>query len=267
MLKQNYKVLIKGAGDLATGIACRLFESGFSVLMTEIENPTSIRRTVAFSEAVYSDSAYVEGINAVLCSDILECETALKRGNIALIVDKNASVKDLWKPDVIVDAILAKKNLGLSISDAPITIGVGPGFFAQKDCHCVIESQRGHYLGKCLYYGSAEANTGVPGNIGGYSLERLLKAPSAGVFHSKLSIGDYVNKGDIVAYVDQNPVFATIDGILRGILMNGLKVHYNMKIGDIDPRSEKKHCFSISDKARSISGGVLEAILKLGKNI
>jgi len=267
MLKQNYKVLIKGAGDLATGIACRLFESGFSVLMTEIEYPTSIRRTVAFSEAVYMGTASVENINAILCADVSECNSVIKNGNIGLIVDKNASIKDSWQPDIIVDAILAKKNLGLSISDAAVTIGVGPGFFAQKDCHCVIESQRGHYLGKCIYYGSAEENTGVPGNIGGYSTERLLKSPSDGFFHSDLNIGDYVKKGDIVAYVEENPVFAAIDGSLRGLLMNGLQVHSNMKIGDIDPRSEKKHCFSVSDKARSIGGGVLEAILKLGKKL
>lgn len=267
MLKRNYKVLIKGGGDLATGIACRLFECGFSVLITEIEKPTTIRRTVAFSEAVYKKSASVEDIVAVLCSDIIECETALKNGNIPLIIDSTAAIKNLWQPDIIVDAILAKKNLGLAISDAPLTIGIGPGFFAQKDCHCVIESQRGHNLGRCIYYGSAEANTGVPGDIGGHSLERLLKSPSAGIFHSKLSIGDYVKKGEIVAYVDNSPVVAAIDGILRGLLMNDLKVDYNMKIGDIDPRSEKEHCYSVSDKARSIGGGVLEAILKLGRNI
>lgn len=267
MLKRDFKVLIKGSGDLASGIACRLFESGFSIIMTEIPNPTAIRRTVAFSEAVYFGKSSVEGIQAVLCKNIEECETVLSQSKIAVVIDENASIKDEWHPDIIVDAILAKVNLGMKIDDAPITIGVGPGFTAKKDCHCVIESQRGHYLGSCIYEGSAAPNTGVPGNIGGYTMERVIKSPAEGVFKEVNHVGDYVKKDDIIAYVDQVPVFATIDGILRGQLKDGLHVHLGMKIGDIDPRAEQKHCFSVSDKARSIGGGVLEAIMKLGKSL
>ncbi|MGL5256528.1 MAG: selenium-dependent molybdenum cofactor biosynthesis protein YqeB [Proteocatella sp.] len=267
MLKRDFKVLIKGSGDLATGVACRLFESGFSIIMTEIPNPTAIRRTVAFSEAVYNGRASVEGIEAVLCNNLSECKTVLSTNKIAVVIDETASIKDQWEPDIIVDAILAKVNLGMRIDDAPITIGVGPGFTAQKDCHCVVESQRGHYLGKCIYEGSAAPNTGIPGNIGGYAIERVIKSPAEGIFKEVNHVGDYVKKDDVIAYVNEVPVLATIDGILRGQLKSGLNVHLGMKIGDIDPRAEQKHCFSVSDKARSIGGGVLEAIMKLGKDL
>ena len=265
IFNRSYKVLIKGAGDIASGIACRLFECGFQIIMTEIPEPTAIRRTVSFCEAVYDKSVRLEGICAVLCNDSDECNTALNDGNICVLIDEHASIISDWKPDIIIDAILAKRNLGLNINDAPVTIGVGPGFCAESDCDCVIESQRGHDLGRCIYFGSAAPNTGIPGEVGGYSSERVIKSPSDGIYREIFHIGDYVNKDDIIAYADDVPVRATISGILRGQLRGGLRVHAGMKVADIDPRAEKSHCFSISDKARSIGGSALEAILKLGR--
>ena len=173
------KVLIRGAGDLASGIACRLHQCGFSIVMTDLAVPTAVRRTVAFSRAVYEQTAEIEASTAVLCRTIGEVESALRQDQIAVMVDPEAEIQKIWKPDVVVDAILAKRNLGTSMQDAPVVIGVGPGFTAGEDCHCVIETKRGHYLGRCIYRGSAIPNSGVPGNIGGYTTERLLRAPCA----------------------------------------------------------------------------------------
>ncbi len=242
-------VLIKGAGDLATGIAYRLKKSGFDIVMTEIDNPTTVRRTVAFSQAIFDNEIEIEGIKGIKVNNINEIHKEIKKGNI-------------------VDAIIAKKNLGTSINDAPIVIGVGPGFEAKKDCHLVIETKRGHYLGKVIEEGSAIPNTGIPGNIGGYTKERIIRASSNGKIKPVVKIGDYVKKGEVVAYIDDVEVLAEIDGIVRGMLQEGIEVFKGMKSGDIDPRCEKDHCFTISDKARSIGGGVLEAIMYMNsKNL
>lgn len=256
-------VLIKGAGDLATGVAHRLKKCGFDIIMTEISEPTTVRRTVAFSQAVYDNNVEVEDIKATLVSEVEEAKKVTKQGNIAVIVDEKAEIIKELKPDVVVDAIIAKENLGTNIDDAPIVIALGPGFMAGIDCHCVIETQRGHYLGKAIYNGSAIPNSGVPGDIGGYTNERIIRATSDGKILPVSKIGDYVKKGDIVAYVDRIPISAEISGIVRGMLQKDVSVFRGMKSGDIDPRCEKNHCFTISDKARSIGGGVLEAILYL----
>lgn len=257
-------ILIKGAGDLATGIAHRLKKCGFNIVMTEISEPTMVRRTVAFSQAVYDKEVEVEGIKAVLASKKDDISKIIKDGNIAIVVDEEAKIVDEIKPNIIIDAIIAKKNLGTHIDDAKIVIGVGPGFTAGVDCHCVVETKRGHYLGKTIYNGSAIPNTGVPGDIGGYTKERIIRATDDGKILPIVNIGDYVEKGDIVAYINETPIFAEINGIVRGMLQKDVKVFKGMKSGDIDPRCEKDHCFTISDKARSIGGGVLEAILYLG---
>ena len=254
-------VLIKGAGDLATGIAYRLKKSGFDIVMTEIDNPTTVRRTVAFSQAIFDNEIEIEGIKGIKVNNINEIHKEIKKGNIPIIIDKKANIIKELKPKVIVDAIIAKKNLGTSIDDASIVIGVGPGFEAKKDCHLVIETKRGHYLGKVIEEGSAIPNTGVPGNIGGYTKERIIRASSNGKIRPIVKIGDYVKKGEVVAYIDDVEVLAEIDGIVRGMLQEGIEVFKGMKSGDIDPRCEKNHCFTISDKARSIGGGVLEAIM------
>lgn len=255
------RVLIKGSGDLASGIALRLHRAGFRILMTDIAVPTTVRRTVAFSPAVYQGRMQVEDVTGVLCDSVKVAETEIQKGNIAIMVDEKAECIHEFQPDVVVDAILAKRNLGTKITDAPFVVGVGPGFTAGEDCHCVVETKRGHYLGRCIWKGSAIPNTGIPGLIGGYGLERLIKAPVDGIFKGDVKIGAEVKKGDVVGHVNGVPVLAQIDGVVRGLLQDGVEVTAGMKSGDVDPRCDVAHCFTVSDKASSIGGGVLEAIL------
>ena len=257
-------ILIKGAGDIATGIAVRLKNSGMQGVMTEIAIPTTVRRSVAFSRAVYEGSAVVENITARLVLDFAQIPAVLQRDEIPVLIDPRCKVLKSIDFDVVVDSILAKKNLSTDPTQAPVVIGVGPGFSVPQDCHCVIETQRGHDLGRCIYQGCAAKNTGIPGEIGGYTVERLLRAPCDGIFHPILAIGDIVKVGQTVAMVNDQPVTAQIDGIVRGLLQDNVPVKAGMKSGDIDPRGCYEHCFTVSDKARAVGGGVLEAILHLG---
>jgi len=254
-------ILIKGAGDLASGIALRLHHAGLDIVMTEIAAPLSVRRTVSFSQAVYNGYAQVEDVKARLAKNGDEAADVFLKREIAVLTDPAAAIVKVLKPTVLVDAIMAKKNTGTAISDAPLVIGIGPGFCAGLDCQAVIETQRGHSLGRVITKGSALPNTGVPGDIGGYSSERLLRSPADGVFRALASIGDNVKKGDTVAIVNEIPLKAGIDGMLRGLLPSGIFVKHGMKAGDIDPRAERSLCFTVSDKALAIGGGVLEAIL------
>lgn len=255
------RVWIRGAGDLATGIALKFFRSGFKVVMSDISSPTTVRRTVAFSPAIYLGETEVEGVRARLCKDIKMIDEI--KDVIPVIVDPDGDIMREYAPDVIVDAIIAKKNLGTRISDAKIVIGVGPGFVAGKDCHAVVETQRGHNLGRVLWEGSAVKNTGVPGNIGGYTVERIIRATADGKFKPEVNIGDSVNAGDLVAYAGKEPIYAGIKGVVRGLLQEGVEVTFGMKSGDIDPRAKREYCFSVSDKANAIGGGVLEAVLNI----
>lgn len=255
------KIWIRGAGDLATGIALRLYRSGFDIIMSDIPVPTTVRRTVAFSPAVYTGETQVEGITGKLCENISMIDTVIESGCIPVIVDPSGEIMKEYKPDIIVDAIIAKTNIGTKITDADIVIGVGPGFEAGVDCHAVVETKRGHNLGRVIWSGSAYPNTGVPGNTGGYTVERIIRATADGVFSAKVNIGDFVKAGNLLAYCDETPVYANIDGIVRGLLQDGVKVKKGMKSGDVDPRAEREYCFSVSDKASAIGGGVLEAIL------
>lgn len=257
-------ILIKGAGDIATGIAVRLKNAGIQVVMTEIAIPTTVRRSVAFSRAVYEGSAVVENITAKLVLDFAQIPAVLQQDEIPVLIDPRCEVLKSIHFDAVVDSILAKKNLSTDPTQAPVVIGVGPGFSVPQDCHCVIETQRGHDLGRCIYQGCAAKNTGIPGEIGGYTVERLLRAPCDGIFHPILAIGDIVKAGQTVAMVDDQPVTAQIDGIVRGLLQDNVPVKAGMKSGDIDPRGCYEHCFTVSDKARAVGGGVLEAILHLG---
>ena len=255
-------VLIRGAGEMASGVAHRLHQSHFKICMTEISHPLAVRREVTFSEAIYEGEKKVEGIRARLISKPEEIESAWKGGEIPILVDPDGKkARNFLKPDVLIDAIMAKKNLGTQISDAPLVIGLGPGFSAGKDVHIVLETNRGHNLGKIILNGAAEPDTGIPGEIGGYTIERLLRTMKKGIFHPQKSIGERVNKGSVVAVVDDFPVIAKISGVVRGLLREGVEVKKGMKVGDIDPRGKREHCFTISDKARAIGGGVLEAIL------
>jgi xanthine dehydrogenase accessory factor len=256
-------VIIKGAGDLATGVAHRLYHCGFAILMLEMPKPTVIRRTVAFAEAIYEGECTVEGVCALCAHDVDDAAKISRHGQIAVLADPQWSAIGKCKPLAVVDAIVAKRNMGTVIFDAPVTIGLGPGFTAGLDVMAVIETQRGHDLGKVIYQGSAAPNTGNPGEIGGYSKERLLRAPGEGLFQSRKQIGDFVASGEIVARVGALEVAASVNGVLRGILRSGIHVPAGFKIGDIDPRGIREYCFTISDKARSVAGGVLEAILHL----
>ena len=313
IIKNNLLIICRGAGDLATGIIHRLHRAGHRVIALETDYPAAIRRQVSFCEAVYDGSAAVEGVTARLVPVLTDTETyteidaeidaesatetysgindtpaahiasekwdrsaieaVLEAGEVPLLIDPTGESIALLKPDVVVDAIIAKKNLGTTIDMAPLVIGVGPGFTAGHDVHLVIESMRGHNLARIITDGMAQPNTGVPGNIAGFTSERVIHAPAAGYIHDVRKIGDIVQKGDEIAriYPDKKsydnalseyvPVNATITGIIRGLIREGYYFKKGFKIADIDPReSELTNCFTISDKARSIAGSVLEAV-------
>lgn len=262
-----YTVLIKGGGDLATAVAHKLFKVGFPVVITELDKPMMVRRNVSFANCVYEKEWTVEGVTSVLVDDENEIEAVIRDGKIPLIVDPLCHIRDKIKPAVIVDAKLAKKNTGTCLADAPIVTGLGPGFEAGKDVHLVVETQRGHNLGKLIFKGQAESNTGIPGEIMGYSKERLIRASSSGYVENHLQIGSIVEMGDIICFVDGKPQISCIGGIVRGLIHEGILVEKNEKIGDIDPRGIREYCNTISDKGRNIAGGVLEGILILMKQM
>ncbi|MBE6990545.1 MAG: EF2563 family selenium-dependent molybdenum hydroxylase system protein [Ruminococcaceae bacterium] len=253
--------LIRGAGDLASGVAMRLWRSGFSVVMTDLEYPTAIRRTVAFSEAIVRGEHTVEEVTARRAHGADEALALLAQGILPVLVDPECICRRVLQPDALVDAILAKRNLGTRITDAPIVVGVGPGFTAGRDCHAAVETMRGHTLGRVIYQGSPLPNTAIPGYVGGFAGERVLRAPADGPFVGIRQIGDMVAVGDVVGYVDGQPMACTIGGVLRGLLADGVMTHRGMKAGDVDPRGQAKYCYTCSDKALSIGGGVLEAIM------
>jgi len=256
-------VVIRGAGDIATGIALRLWRAHIQVVMTDLEHPTAIRRTVCFSQAIPHGETTVEDVTAKRAENPAQALAWLGQGVIPVLADPQGACIPILKPDGVVDAILAKKNLGTRMTDAQVVVGVGPGFTAGEDCHAVVETMRGHYLGRVIYNGSAQPNTGLPGLIGGFAGERVLRAPADGLFHQLREIGDQVKEGDTVAAVDGQPMVCTLTGVLRGILPEGTPVFKGMKAGDIDPRCELKHCYCASDKALAVGGGVLEALLAL----
>ncbi len=258
----SVRVIVRGGGDLASGVAWRLHQSGFKVVITEISEPLAVRRKVSFCEAVYDGQSVVEGVKAILLKGPEEVDRAWAQGFIPVLVDPGAVSRHSIKPEVIVDAILAKKNLGTSAGDAPLVVALGPGFEVGKDAHFVVETNRGHSLGRLLTSGSAEPNTGVPGPVQGVSSDRVLRAPASGPWRNVLDIGDPVKKGDVVGTVQGKALYATIDGVLRGLIRPGITVSKGLKIGDIDPRGHKVFCFTISEKALAIAGGVLEAILR-----
>lgn len=261
-------ILVRGGGDLATGTIYKLKKSGFPVLVLEVPKPSAIRRNVSFSEAVYQGCQTVEDMTCYLAHSVQEAEQLLQENKLTVLVDPAGASIPTWQPLAVVDAILAKKNLGTRRDMAPITIGLGPGFTAGEDVDAVIETKRGHHLGRVIWNGSAAHNTGIPGIIGGYGKERVIHCPATGVLRTVKKITDTVSKGSCIAVVETEngtvPVVATLDGLLRGLIRDGYPVKVGLKIADIDPRiDEYTNCFTISDKARCIAGGVLEAILQL----
>lgn len=256
-------IVVRGGGDIATGTIHRLWRCGFPVLVLECSRPSAIRRKVAFCEAVYDGSAEVEGAVCRCIEDVQRWQSVWENGEIPLLIDETGRSISELQPFAVVDAILAKKNLGTTRDMASMTIGLGPGFTAGADVDYVIETMRGHDLGRIIRQGTALPNTGIPGEIKGYGRERVIHAPAAGTLQGRAKIGDFVMKGQVIAGIDNTPVEASLTGILRGLIRDGFQVSAGMKIADIDPReSEQKNCFTISDKARCIAGSVLELIVR-----
>jgi len=256
-------VCIKGGGDIASGVAWRLHHCGFRVFITELDHPLAVRRKVAFCEAVYDGNAWVQGVEAILVRDPAEVPSVWDLKKIPLFVDPSCESRQTIKPDVLVDAILAKKNLGTSIHDADLVIALGPGFGAGKDVHFAVETNRGHNLGRLLTQGSADADTGIPAPVQGITMDRVFRAPSDGLWMNRKDIGDLVKKGDPLGAVKDLPVKAGIDGVIRGMIRPGIRVEEGLKIGDIDPRGRIEYCYTVSEKALAIGGGVLEGILRV----
>ncbi len=258
----DLKVLVKGGGDIASGVIHTLARSHFKVCIAELPNPRAIRREVAFSDAVYDGEKEVEEVVAKLISSPDGIAQTWKDGKVPIFVDPKHELKNILKPDILIDATMAKKNSGTKISDAPLVIGLGPGFKAGTDVRIVIETNRGHNLGRVIRRGEAESNTGIPGKIAGVTVDRVLRSPKAGRLSTDKQIGDYIKAGEVAATVDSTPIKARITGIIRGLLRDGTTVSGGMKVGDVDPRGIKDYCYSISDKSKAIAGGVLEAILE-----
>jgi xanthine dehydrogenase accessory factor len=255
-------IVIRGAGEMATGVAHRLASCHFKVCMTETSNPQAVRREVAFSEAIFDSEKEVEGMTAKRVDSPHQIHDVWKEEKIPILTDPEATIKDFIKPDVLIDATLAKKNLGTKMTDAPLVIGLGPGFHAGRDVHLVIETNRGHNLGRIISNGEAEPNTGIPGSIDGYAEGRVIRAPKDGKFKTLIKIGEGVMADGNVGMIGDVEVRSRIAGVLRGLLRDGTEVWKGMKLGDVDPRGIKAHCYTISDKARTISGGVLQTILE-----
>lgn len=264
----NQLVIVRGGGDIATGTIYKLVKCGFRVLVLEVEKPSAIRRNVAFSEAVYRGTWQVEDMTCYLAKTKEEAISFLQEGELTVLIDPNGESIEQFKPIAVVDAILAKKNLGTHKQMAPVTIALGPGFTAGEDVHAVIETMRGHSLGRVIYEGQAIANTGVPGMIAGYAKERVIHSPAEGILHNVKQVTDLVKQGEVIATIETTEgvveVKATINGLLRGLIRDGYPVTEGFKIADIDPRKQEyENCFTISDKARCIAGGVVEALLYL----
>lgn len=259
----DLSIVMKSAGEIGSGIACRLYRSNFKkIILLDIERPLAVRRNVSFCEAVYDGEKTVEGITAVKINDAADVPRIWEQGKIPILVDPEGLYIQQKSPQVVVDAILAKRNIGTTMTDASLVIALGPGFDTQRDAHCIIETNRGHNLGRLIRKGSAEPNTGIPGMIGNETLRRVLRSPAEGMFLTDQKIGNSVIKGDVIGKVGEHSVKAEIDGMIRGLIRAETLVTKKLKIGDIDPRNKLEYCDTISEKARAIGGSVLEAILE-----
>ncbi len=262
MEKERWIVAIRGAGDLASGAALRLWRCGFRVILSELPEPLCVRRAVSFAGAVFERRMKVEEAECRLVSDPAEARRVWAENDIPLVVDPHGAGLFSLNPEILIDARMIKSRRDdTHCSDAPLVIGLGPGFLAGGNVHAVIETNRGHNLGRVIWQGEAEPDTGTPGTIQGEDTRRVVKAPCAGIFHPLVSIGDHVAAGDRIAMVGRMPVHAQLTGIVRGVLYPGLNVAKDLKIMDIDPRGKQAYCFSVSDKANAVGGGALEAIL------
>ena len=263
MLNNKLKIVVRGGGDLATGTIHRLWSAGFDVLVLECAEPSAIRHQVAVSDAVYEGQVQFEGMTAMLIKKVAEAENIWQQKAVPILVDETCACLEQFKPDILVDAIIAKKNLGTTKAMAPLTIALGPGFEAGVDVDYVVETKRGHNLGRIITRGCAAPNSGIPGVIAGFGKERVLHAEAAGALHVLKDIGTVVKKDEVIAQIDTGkelvPVKATLTGLIRGMIRDGFTVMEGFKIADIDPRKEElANCYTISDKARCIAGSVLE---------
>ena len=262
-------ILIRGGGDLASGVAYRLHQAGMRLIITELPQPLVIRRLVSFSEAVHEGHFTIEGVTARMCSDLTEVLATQEHGEISVVVDQPAEIRFALNPTVLIDARMTKKTPDLGMNCAPFVIGLGPGFHAGENCHAVIETNRGHLMGRIIWKGTPQSDTGLPGEIGTQNAKRVLRAPKAGVLKSIANLCDQIMEGNLIAEIDVGStkpddravITAPFDGVLRGLLRDGTSVHVGMKIGDLDPRNDPHYCTLISDKSRAIGGAVLAAIL------
>jgi xanthine dehydrogenase accessory factor len=254
-------ILIRGGGDLATGVAARLWRSGFAVVVTEIAQPRAVRRLVALAEAVYAGRVEVEDLRAVRVDGAEEVRRALRTGAIPVVVDSEAAIRRRLGPAALVDGRMRKAPPETGIDGGPFVIGLGPGFTAGRDCHAVVETNRGHTMGRVIWEGIALPDTQIPESVAGVDLDRVLRAPADGVLRARLDLGSLVRKGELVADVDGTALVAPFDGALRGLLHDGLRANRGEKVGDLDPRADPTYCRLISDKSLAVGGGVLEALL------
>ncbi|MFQ5498898.1 MAG: selenium-dependent molybdenum cofactor biosynthesis protein YqeB [Candidatus Zixiibacteriota bacterium] len=261
----NSLVVVRGAGEMASGVIRRLIVSGFKVVALEQAEPSCIRRTVCFAEAMFDSQVTVDGVTAVRVDDLDQIDLLLHRNQVPVLCDPEAATVNMIKPSVLVDARMLKNRIDTTLDLAPIVIGLGPGFVVGRNSHAAVETNRGFDLGRVLYTGSPLADTGRPAEIGGVSTKRLIRSPADGVFRESRQIGDHLVYGETVGTVGVHAVIAETAGTLRGLIRSGLTVHMGQKIGDVDPRGFPDYCFRISDKANAIAGGVLEAVLSLSK--
>lgn len=258
VLFERALVVVRGGGDLASGVIYRLFKAGFPVIVTELAAPLLVRRTVSYGDAVYTHTTTVEGVTARL-TPLSNLQPQLDY--IPVVIDPLGECLALLRPVVVIDARMAKVNLGTTLQDAPFVVALGPGFYAGVDCHAVIETNRGHNLGRVIYHAAAEPDTGEPGKVEGQTHTRVLRAPTDGSVQAEMAIGDTAQAGQLIATVSGTPVYAPFTGVLRGLVHEQVCVSKGMKIGDLDPRIKREHCFTLSDKSLAVGGGVLEAVL------
>lgn len=261
MLFENALVAVLGGGDLASGVIYRLHCAGFPVVVTELPAPLFVRRAVSYGEAVYSGEVTVQGVTARLVEHVEQVWDVLAAGDVPVVVDADSDLLTVLHPTVVVDARMEKRNLGVTMDTAPLVVALGPGFTAGCDAHAVVETNRGHDLGRVIWEGTAEPDTGKPGTVLGKTKSRILRAPVAGHVISRVEIGAMVQEGDVIAEVSGEAVIAPFDGVLRGIVHEQVQAWAGLKIGDLDPRKNVRACFTISDKSLAVGGGVLEAVL------
>ena len=255
------RILVRGGGDLASGVVVRLYRAGWQVLVTELPNPLAVRRYVSFAQAIYDGRITIEDVPAQRIESPAELTSCLEKGIVPVLVDPGLAALDAFRPHVLVDGRMRKKPPETRLDAAPLVIGLGPGFTAGQDCHAVVETNRGPFLGRVIWSGSAQADTGIPERVGDYRAERVLRAPTSGLVETASEIGSQVRAGEVLARVAGQPVAAPFDGVLRGLVQAGLAVNAGEKIGDVDPRGDARLCWLVSDKSLSVGGGVLEAIL------